>query len=109
MEDFTIFRDGEKNLKFMGDLVASSSSSPDSSSSYYSGSNGRWSVMKLYKTQAGKFICQLIGRTQWSGEKDRYSGAVCATEAEVIEFFGHGDLAKDLYVGAGIDDAESVA
>ena len=33
----------------------------------------------------------------------------CAeTEADVIEFFGHGWLAKDLYEEAGINDAVEV-
>lgn len=43
-----------------------------------------------------------------AGRKNRYSGAVCETEAEVIKFFGHGWLAKELYENAGIEDAEEI-
>ncbi len=40
--------------------------------------------------------------------RDRYSGKVCETFEEVIEFFGHGWLAKELYTRASIDDVVEV-
>lgn len=102
MEAFDIQRDGKTDLKFTGEQVASASSK----AVYNDG--GRWTVLKLYKTKGGKYVCQSIGRTCWEGETDRYSGEVCNTEAEVIAFFGHGRLAKELYHEAGLSDAETV-
>jgi hypothetical protein len=34
---------------------------------------------------------------------DRCSAAICSSDAEVIAFFGHDKLAKELYDEAGID------
>jgi hypothetical protein len=85
-------------------MLAVASSSSDKASSYYSGSVGRSTTLRLYKTRGGKYVCQSAGYTQWQGEKDRYKAKVCDTQAAVIEFFGHGWLAKILYDEAGIDD-----
>lgn len=100
--------DGEPDIRFTGELIATANSDSDRQSPYYSGSAGRWTELTLYKTQGGKFVCSQVGRTQWMGERDRHAGKVCQTEAEVIEFFGHGWLAKDLYDEAGIDYAINV-
>ena len=108
MELITLINDNAPDIRFNGELVASVMSSSDSSSSNYSGSVGRWMELDLYRTAGGKFVCQSIGGTRWDGEKDRYKAAVCETEADVIEFFGHGWLAKDLYEEAGIVDAVEV-
>lgn len=108
METITLENDNAPDVRFTGEEVASSSSSANNASSYYSGSTGRWTVLKLYKTKGGKFIAQSIGRTQWQGEHDRYKVAVCETEADVIAFFGHGWLAKSLYEEAGIVDVTDV-
>jgi hypothetical protein len=95
-------RDDEVNLRFTGERIGYSSSSANNAHSDYSGSNGRWTELKLYKTAMGKYICEQIGHTQWQGEKTRYSGKVCETVEEVLEFFGHRWLARNLYSDAGI-------
>jgi hypothetical protein len=71
--------------------------------SSYSGSTGRWTELRLYKTKSGKYICSCVGRTRWQGEHDRFSGSVCDSIDEVISFFGNGWLAKELYEEAKID------
>lgn len=108
METITIEIDNEPNIRFTGELVASAGSSANNASSYYSGSTGRWAELALYKTVGGKYVCEQIGRTQWQGEHDRRTGAVCSTVKEVIDFFGHGWLAKVLYAEAKIEDAIDV-
>ena len=106
MEEFEVIRDKEQNLKFKGELIASSYSSDNNAmGSSYSGSTGRWNELRLYKTAGGKFICSSIGRTRWQGERDRFSGCVCETIDGVISFFGNGWLAKDLYEEANIDSS----
>ncbi len=108
MEKHQITVDGEPDIRFTGELVASTSTSGDNGMRNFSGSAGRWTELELYRTQGGKFVCSQVGRTQWQGERDRHTGKVCQTEAEVIEFFGHGRLAKDLYDEADIDYAIDV-
>lgn len=103
METITVQRDNDTDLRFTGEEVASVSSRDA-----YSSNNGRWTVLKLWKTKGGKFVCQSIGRTQWQGESDRYSAAVAENEAGIIEFFKHGRLAKELYSEAGIDDVQEI-
>lgn len=108
METITLINDNASDIRFSGEIIAKSGSSPNNAHSNYSGSTGRWMTLNLYKTAGGKFVCQSIGLTQWQGEKDRYKAAVCESEADVIAFFGHGWLAKDLYDDAGITDAVEV-
>ena len=109
METFTLEIDNAPSVRFTGELVASAASSDDQAiGSSYSGQTGRWTELALYKTKGGKFICHQVGRTRWQGERDRFSGKVCETLAEVKEFFGHRWLAKELYAEASIDDAVDV-
>jgi len=104
----TLPRDKGLDLRFSGELIAEASSSANNASSQYSGQTGRWTTLRLYRTAGGKFVCQSIGHTIWEGEHNRYSAAVCATDGEVIEFFGTGWLAKSLYGDAGIEAVETV-
>jgi hypothetical protein len=109
MKEYIVQRSNAADLRFNGEIVAHTESSANNASgSSYSGQTGRWSELTLYKTAGGKFVCEQIGRTQWQGEHTRYSGAVCETAQEVIAFFGHGWLAKDLYEIAEIEDIEEV-
>lgn len=109
MEIITLEINNAPNIRFTGELVASASSSDNQAmGSSYSGETGRWTELALYKTASGKYVCHEVGRTRWQGEHDRYSGEVCETLDQVIEFFGHRWLAKELYAEAGIDDAVEV-
>ena len=109
MKEYVIERDNAPSIKFTGVCLASTSSSANNAAgSYYSGSVGRWCELGFYKTKSGKFVCAEVGRTQWQGERDRYSAEVCDTKQDVIKFFGHGWLAKDLYEIAEIEDVTSV-
>lgn len=108
MEQITLSNPGAPDVRFVGKLVAQVSSSPDQASSYYSGSNGRYTILRLFRSRGGKLIAEQTGRTQWQGERDRIKVAVCDDEKAVIEFFGHGWLAKDLYEEAGISDVTDV-
>lgn len=109
MEQFTVQRDNAKDLTFTGELLAKVSSSDNNASgSSYSGQTGRWQVLSLYRTKSGKFVCQRIDRTRWQGERDSYSAAVCEDHSQVVEFFGSGWLAKDLYDEAGVVAQEEI-
>lgn len=95
-------RDNESTLRFTGEMLADVSSHSEKNKT-------RWTVLRLYKTQGGKYVCQSIGRTRFEGEVDRFSATVVDDEAGVIAFFRHGSLAKALYDYADIDDIEDIA
>ena len=109
MTNFTsivVQRDGEPFLKFTGETLAHASSSDDKNlGPRYSGSTGCWTELNLYRTGKGKFICEQIDHSQREGERDHFSGHVCESKDEIIKFFGHSWLAKDLYKIAKIDDS----
>lgn len=96
------------DIRFQGELIAEASSSANSASGRHSGATGRWTELKLYRTAGGRYVAQSIGHTQWQGEHTRYSAKVCETAADVIAFFGHGWLAKELYDDADIEDVQHV-
>lgn len=109
MEKFTVQRDNAKDLTFTGELLTKVSSSPDTAmGSSYSGSTGRWQVLRLYRTESGKFVCQRSCVTQWDDERDSYSAAVCEDHNQIADFFGGGWLAKELYEEADINAQEEI-
>jgi hypothetical protein len=105
---YVLKRDGEADVRFTGERIAEASSSAERSRGDYSGTTGRWTELSLYRTKGGKYVCHSVGRTQWQGEHDRYATEVCNSEAAVVNYLGHGWLAKELYAEAGIDAAEEI-
>lgn len=105
MQQYTIKNDGARNIKFTGEVLGHAASSPDTAHPKYSRSVGRWTELTLYRTKGGKFVCEEVGHTQWQEEHDRHRAAVCDDQECVIEFFGTGWLAKELYEDAEIDCA----
>lgn len=109
MEIFTVEIDYAPSLRFAGEVLGHAASSDNNAmGSSYSGTTGRWSELTLYKTIGGKFVCHQVGHTRWDGERTRYTGKVCETVAEVVEFFGQRWLAKELYADAEIDNVIDV-
>ena len=102
MRTFVLTNDGAPNVRFTGKLVASMSSRNEEEARF------RWTDLDLYKTAGGNFVCSQVGVTSIQGERDRHRVKVCKTETEVIEFFGHGWLAKELYAECEIDDVIDV-
>ena len=111
METFTVMIDNAPNLRFTGELVACIPR-PDEFlprySNRYNNHNSSWTELDLFKTTGGKFVCRERVYKCYMGVRDRYRGKVCETLEEVIEFFGHGWLAKELYTRASIDDVVEV-
>ena len=101
MGTHTIERDNEPALRFTGELIAEASS-------WRADRDDRWTELRLYRTRGGRYICEQVGHTRWQGERTRHSAGVCDTEADVIDWLGHGWLAKELYAEAGIDAAVDV-
>ena len=106
VELIVLINNDAPDIRFQGELIAEASS--DSNVSWSSGTGGRWTELKLYRTAGGRYVAQSIGRTKRQGEHTRYSAKVCETAADVIAFFGHGWLAKELYDDADIEDVQHV-
>jgi hypothetical protein len=108
MQQYTIINDSALNLRFTGEIIATAVSSPEILDSNYSRSSGRWIELTLYRTKGGKYVCHERGCTQFKGEHERNRAIVCETQDGVIDVFGAGWLAKELYKDAGIDCAIEV-
>ena len=64
---------------------------------------GTYTRMRVFKTSGGNYACSKVYQTQWVGCSDKYLAKICKTEDEVIEFYGLGDNAKELYYELGIN------
>ena len=101
IETYTVERDNERDITFTGERIGFGTSRTPYK-------DDRWTELSLYKTKGGKFVCSEIGYTKWQGEQTRYKAEVCETTEEVVEFFGHGWVSKELYSDAGIDTAINI-
>ena len=103
-DQWVVVRDGLADLRFTGTVVA------EESSREWSGPRSlRWDVLELYRTRSGTWVCSREHHTRYAKEQGSREGAVCASTAEVVQFFGYGFLAKQLYAAAGISCAEAIA
>jgi hypothetical protein len=103
-DEWVVVRDGCADLRFTGTVVA------EESSREWSGPRSlRWDVLELYRTRSGTWVCSREHHTRYAKEQGSREGAVCAGTAEVVQFFGYGFLAKQLYAVAGIRCAEAIA
>lgn len=98
-QQFMVKRDGLPPLRFAG---------WEEACVYSEWVGNRMTDLTLYKTKGGRFVCVrnvvevFFGKTEWHEVKS------CSTLAEVGEFFGYGDLAKQLYEEAFLTIAEDV-
>lgn len=100
---YIIDRQNARPIKFSGEKIASTDSRQ--------GSNGRWTELALYKTDSGKYVCEKIGLTLWQGGeggRNTDEAVVCESITEVVEYFGLGWLAKEIYQKVNIDIAEEI-
>src|ERR1019366_9933661 len=103
-DQWVVVRDGLADLRLTGWIVAECSSREHSGPCSI-----RWDVLKLYRTQAGAWVCSREYLTLYAEEQGSEDGAVCVTNEEVIQFFGYSLVAKRLYAAARISCAEVVA
>jgi hypothetical protein len=102
MERYTLENDNAPNVRFTGEILATASSRR------VTNDGGRWTNLKLFKTKGGKYVCFTEGVTCWQGENNRYQTEVCETLDAVVDHFGHGRLAKEIYEEAEIDAAVDI-
>ena len=82
-EQFTIRRDGKKDLVFDGEKLA------DVDDSDYQST--RWSEIDIYRTDSGKYVVAQVYRTRWQGEEDSHRADVCESAAAVLELLSWED------------------
>lgn len=74
MATFRIPRPGQVDLAFNGTLLTDQSSQDD---------RPRWTEIRIYRTESGKWVTEQVGRSEVRGEVDRYAVAVCDTPVTV--------------------------
>ena len=99
-ETFTLYIDNEPNIRFTGVKLASVVTCPYDQCFY--------DKLTLYKTKNNKYICYFEDRNLHKYTRSHYSGKVCTSIDEVIDFFGQGHLAKELYEKVDIDAAVEI-
>ena len=105
MKRYKLERDGDVDVTFEGDLVASVDSrkygtvKPDAD---------RWSEIRLYKTASGKIVAHEIGNTKMPGERVFRQVYICDSKSELVEELGGNWLAKKLYDSVGIEASEEI-
>lgn len=79
MEEIIVMRDGQKDLKFKGELLASASDR------WIAGrEQTRWTEIAVYKTESGKYVIAWESITLWQGELNSYRAKVCEFASETI-------------------------
>lgn len=72
----TVF-DGEREIRFTGQLLGESSSERPGKS--------RWIELRIFRTAGGKYIVSGVGRSTQDGETDRRWAHVCESAAGALE------------------------
>lgn len=103
MKEFIVRRDDARDIKFIGNVIGCVESSPNNAHQNYSRQVGKHSVLRLYRTKGGKYVCEKVAFSQWQGAHTAYMAAYCKTSDEVFEFFGAGWLETELYEISDLD------
>jgi hypothetical protein len=76
-ERFILRRLGNVDLEFHGQLLANETS-------FEEGKN-RWTEVRIYSTESGKWITEVVGCSTVEGEINRPKVLICHTPQEVVE------------------------
>jgi hypothetical protein len=88
-------RDNDSDFKFEGEFVTYKSDKEQDSV--------QWDNLSLYRTKSGKFIAEKVHASAYDSSDTECSAQICENHEQVIAFFEHGRLAKELYKSAEID------
>jgi len=84
--EITLERTGRRPLTFRGREVWRWKTAPDRADHDYSGDPGRWTVLVLYQTDAGRFVLHEQRLTIWTGEHDRLDTHVFQTLPAIADW-----------------------
>jgi len=99
-EEIIFERTGMRNLKFSGEIVAEKT--------------GGGKKYQLYETEGGNYVAWAacvndeLEVTAARVAQVQLTEPVSAGQTSVFDFFGFGDLAKELYLEAGLDPFEVI-
>jgi EXLDI family protein len=80
MEEFNLKNDSGKNVRFTGELIGKGGGRWQNGRE-----QNRWTVLKLYRTEKGKFVLHKEYITQWQGESCSDKVSVFSTAQEVYD------------------------
>lgn len=103
MKKHTVIRDGELDLEFTGEEIATASSKD-----YPGEDRNRYWNYTLYRTEKKTLIAQAEYIGHWVDEGFKRSAKVCSSELDVIEYLGCSKAVKDLCHEAGISLTEKI-
>jgi hypothetical protein len=87
MEKIRVKRDGEKDLSFTGQLVASASSQ------WVNGKDQtRWNEIEVYQTAGGKWVYSRAYITRWQGEACSNEAHIFETAEQLVDYLAEGGL-----------------
>lgn len=110
---FVVKRDNQADLEFTGSLIgfASNRKFPDRQEEGEVKANApttRWTVLSLYQTKGGNYVCHQANHSINPGEHDKMEALVTKSKEEVTNFFGYRWLAKKLYESANFNANEII-
>lgn len=84
MEQFTLERDGQPPVTFVGEMLGHASS--------HTAGKPRWFEVGIYRTEQGRYVVHGLGASDILGESDRGWVQVVDTADEVVgALYRHGD------------------
>lgn len=97
-----------QSVRFTGNLIAGTTSSPDRKDPNFSGVPGKWYENELYITRGGRYVCAQTWRSLNPDTEDIYLGAVCDSIEGVKGFFGNHTLSRKLYMQVSTSMVEAM-
>lgn len=98
--EFSIERDGQKDLKFKGVKLASVDNQRHDDT--------RWTEKELYRTDGGKYVYVVVNKTRWQGETDTHEAYVFADadalRSEIADGPEMAGLTRELLTDAALSD-----
>ena len=85
LKEFTVERSGKRALRFKGEVLASVRSKED---------RGRWQEIGIYRVGepgSGRYVAEIVERTNWQGEQDSHEAYICNSPEEVLEVLTESD------------------
>lgn len=106
LEIHTIKRDPKRPLRFTGVRIGYASSTADRGLDGCSGESAIGQVLQLNINKRGDYVASSARHAQCQGQCVRHDAIVTRSIDNVLEFFGSGRLAMELYASVELYNAE---
>ena len=107
MDEQRLKRDGQADLAFTGEEIASSTNQ-----SHQGDRQNRFTTLTLYRTESGKFVLHIEYETHWQGEKNESEALVFdsleAVKDKITDKDYIDDYEKEFLKSAGIEFVERI-